>query len=93
LGRDHPETAAPLLGPGVQLEFHEDAVKPGDNESAQDGLLTDVLWSSAPQIRERQELTGIPLEALVTAYEDDEAQAAGSILLAKRAICTWWRLT
>ena len=42
-----------------------------------------MLWSSAPQIRERQELTGVPLEALVTAYEDDEAQAAGGILLGK----------
>lgn len=66
------ETALSLFGAAVSLTPHEDAVSLEVNKKAQDGIVTDVLWSSAPQIRARQELTDIGLEPLVTAYETDE---------------------
>ena len=43
-----PVKAAPLLGFAVQLAHHENAISLEINESAQDGIISDVLWSSAP---------------------------------------------
>ena len=72
LGPDLPDTAANLLlgQPGAPVAVTEPATlvaAPG----ADDPLLRDVNWNSAPQVRERSALAGAGLEQLV-ATEDGQ---------------------
>ncbi len=75
-----PADLAPLLGEQVSLEARQEAVslqttQPADQTPA-DGIMQDVLWSGAPQIRERGEIRSEIRSAtwtpLVTAYESGE---------------------
>jgi hypothetical protein len=68
-----PGSIAPLLGNAVSLIPHEDAVSLQPNEDyALDGILEDVLWSSAPQVRQRLEISAADLLPLVTSFEHGE---------------------
>lgn len=64
-----------LLGFPVTLERREEPVSLVDAPSTpKDSLLADVLWNSAPQVRERLSLAGDPpgIAALVDGYETGE---------------------
>lgn len=69
-----PEQLTPLLGASPTLEARDDAIslKVIVDDDHTDGIVDDVLWSSAPQVRERVAINGIALDPLVTSYENDE---------------------
>jgi O-antigen/teichoic acid export membrane protein len=71
-----PEQLAPLLGAPPTLEAHNDAVSlkvdEGDQEHRAEGVAADVLWASAPQVRDRLELTEVQISRLVTAHKNGE---------------------
>jgi hypothetical protein len=69
-----------LLGIPVTLEKKEDALSLAPVAGNADSLLKDILWTSAPQVRERFALTGAGLIPLVTGFED------GSLILGKTSI-------
>jgi hypothetical protein len=59
-----------LVGEPVTLEKKDDALSLVPVAGNADSLLKDVLWTSAPQVRERFALTGGGLSPLVTGFED-----------------------
>ncbi len=61
----------PLLG-DISLEKRTEAVTLIANESNPDEIVTDVLWSSAPQVRERSTIGGNEFDPLVTGYDNGE---------------------
>ncbi len=66
-------TVKSILGNDINLEQQEDAVSLVPSEDTTlDRVLEDVLWSSAPQVRQRMEITGSDLISLVNAYETGE---------------------
>jgi O-antigen/teichoic acid export membrane protein len=63
-----------LLGVPVEFEDKENAVSLTDLSGVDDPLLTEIIWNSAPQIRDRRNVF-TPLSSvqpLVVAYEDGE---------------------
>jgi hypothetical protein len=69
-----------LLGAPVSLAKKDDALSLAPVAGNPDSLLKDVLWTSAPQVRERFALTGAGLTPLVTGFED------GSLILGRTSI-------
>ncbi len=66
--------AQELLGVPVVFEEKENAVSLTDLSGVKDPLLTEIIWNSAPQIRERRNVV-TPLSSvqpLVVAYEDGD---------------------
>jgi hypothetical protein len=59
-----------LLGEPVTLEKKDDALSLSPVAGNADSLLTAVLWTSAPQVRERFVVTGGGLSPLVTGFDD-----------------------
>jgi hypothetical protein len=75
----NPEVGA-LLGAPVSLTKKDDALSLAPAAGNADSLLRDVLWTSAPQVRERFTLSGGGLVPLVTGFED------GSLILGRTSI-------
>jgi O-antigen/teichoic acid export membrane protein len=71
-----------LLGEPVTLQQKDDALSLAPVTGNADSLLTDVLWTSAPQVRERLSLAGGGLSPLVTGFEDH------SLILGKKNLGT-----
>jgi O-antigen/teichoic acid export membrane protein len=69
-----------LIDYDVTQEARSDALSLAQVTTSTDPVLTDVLWNSAPQVRERSALTNEQLTPLVTGYED------GSLILGKRYV-------
>ncbi len=73
-----------FLGEGVRLDALNEAATLQENAASPDGLLKDVLWNTAPQLRERYVLSfpGDPptLSALLSDYE------TGDILIGSRQV-------
>ncbi len=69
-----------LLGENVQTSSAEDPLSVNIAEGSTDPLLTDILWSTAPQVRQRLVLTGSTLSPLVIGFED------GSLILGKKIL-------
>lgn len=67
-----------LLGEQVDIEFKDDPLSLTTSPSASDPILKDIVWTSAPQIRSRDLLTGSGFTPLVIGYED------GSLVLGRR---------
>jgi O-antigen/teichoic acid export membrane protein len=68
-----PDMATFMFGAAVDAKQMNNAISLRvDETSTTDGIMQDVLWSSAPQVRERLQLNGANLQALVTGYEDGE---------------------
>jgi O-antigen/teichoic acid export membrane protein len=74
LGPDmNPTSLQSLLGADISLEPQDNAVSLAPIEDVSlDEVLVDVLWSSAPQVRQRLKVNGSDLIPLVTAYETGE---------------------
>ncbi len=71
---------APLVGQGVQVSAKEDALSLVPAAGLVNGLVQQIVWTSAPQVRERLELKDTALQPLVTGYED------GSLILGFRQL-------
>ncbi len=71
-----------LLGEPVILETKRDALSLSPVKAEGDDILKEIYWTSSPQIRERQVLTGGGFTALVTGFED------GSLVLGTRSLGT-----
>jgi len=65
------QSVGELLGAPVSLVKKDDAISLAPVAGNVDSLLKDVLWTSAPQIRERFSLTGGNPNPLVIGFEDD----------------------
>ncbi len=65
------EQLSQVLGVSVQVSFEQDAVGlvPGSDPEAQ-ALARQVVWASAPQVRERMRLEGSGISGLAQSYED-----------------------
>jgi O-antigen/teichoic acid export membrane protein len=67
---------APLLGPQPELELRSEAVSlqvPEDiSDVGNDEIVSDILWTSAPQVRERMVINGLQITPLITSYESGE---------------------
>jgi hypothetical protein len=61
---------ANLLGEQVDIEFKDDPLSLTTSSTASDPILKDIVWTSAPQIRSRDNLTGSSFTPLVIGYED-----------------------
>ena len=73
LGKDVTEDqVSALLGQPVTLERRDDALSLVGSKGSTDGILKDIVWSSAPQVRERSAMAGLPGEPVVSGYEDGE---------------------
>jgi O-antigen/teichoic acid export membrane protein len=68
------EQVSTLLGQPVTLIPAEDAVSLADARGVSDALLTEIVWNGAPQVRERQALSGLDAGAqtLVSVFESGE---------------------
>jgi O-antigen/teichoic acid export membrane protein len=64
------EAVSSLFGEPVKLDKKDDALSLSPVAGNTDSVLKDVLWTSAPQVRERFALTGGGLSPLVTGFED-----------------------
>ncbi len=60
-----------LLHENISLVYQDQPLSLKAVSGTQDSLLKDIIWTSAPQVRERYVLTGSSLTPLVTGYEDD----------------------
>ncbi len=71
-----------LLGSPVSLVAKNDALSLAPLPGSQDSVVKSVIWDSAPQVRERFDLTGSQLTPLVTGFGDNSlvlgAQKIGS---------------
>jgi O-antigen/teichoic acid export membrane protein len=67
------EDMGQIFGEGISYQVEEGAVslQPSEDTSL-DQVLVDVLWSSAPQVRQRMKLVGSDFIPLITAYENGE---------------------
>jgi O-antigen/teichoic acid export membrane protein len=61
-----------LLGEDVELVSQNEAVTLDQVSGSADRVLEDVLWNTAPQVRERLELLGSSLSPLVNIHNSDE---------------------
>jgi O-antigen/teichoic acid export membrane protein len=69
-----------LLGETVTLEAQTDALSLSPVEGLSDAILTEIFWTSSPQIRERMIINGSGFNPLVTGFED------GSLVLGTRSL-------
>jgi O-antigen/teichoic acid export membrane protein len=69
-----------LFGAQVTIEEHTDPLSLIGMQGADDPALTEIVWTSAPQIRERLALSSALLEPLVVGFED------GSLVLGKMQV-------
>lgn len=60
-----------FLGEKVSLTYQENPLSLKAASSENDPLLTDILWTSAPQVRQRYLIVGSSFSPLVTGYEND----------------------
>lgn len=68
------ESVSSLLGFPVEITLHEDPISLDDAPGANHPMLTQVLWNSAPQVRQRSEVN-TPISSvipLVSAYDHGE---------------------
>ena len=73
-----PAAQKPAAQKPVALEPRSEPVSLVVFDDAEDGLLEDILWNTAPQVRERVSVRGGGLRALVGAHgAEDEALLAG----------------
>lgn len=68
-GLTSPQVSS-LLGENVSMAFQEQPLSLEAASNDQDPLLKDIIWTSAPQVRERFMLTGSSLTPLVRGFED-----------------------
>ncbi len=61
-----------LLGRPVTLTLHTDALSLDRAPGTDDGLVTEIIWHSAPQVRERYVLAGLTWTSLARGYESGE---------------------
>jgi O-antigen/teichoic acid export membrane protein len=68
------EHASALLDQPVKLTPADDAVSLAGAKGVNDALLTEIVWNGAPQVRERQALSGLDVGAqtLVSVFESGE---------------------
>ena len=64
--------AGTLLGQAVTLTPASDPLSLDRAPGAVDPLVSEILWNSTPQVRERSVITGIALEPLVAGFGTDE---------------------
>lgn len=64
------ERVSALLGRPLRLEPKSTPLSLTGAQGARDPLLEEIVWNSAPQVRERLSLEGSGLEPLVAGYED-----------------------
>jgi O-antigen/teichoic acid export membrane protein len=69
-----------LLGEPITLESRMDALSLTPVAGVSDAILTQIVWTSSPQIRERLSISGGGFEPLVTGFED------GTLVLGTRQI-------
>ncbi|MCU0486845.1 MAG: hypothetical protein MUC85_12140 [Anaerolineales bacterium] len=67
------EEVGALLGEGVELLPHEEAATLDKISGNADRVLEDVLWNTAPQVRERLELKGSSLSPLIQIHNSEES--------------------
>jgi O-antigen/teichoic acid export membrane protein len=70
----HASAVSALLGMPVELARQEEAISLDNAPGANGGLLEDVLWNSAPQIRERYTVSGQTDQSqpLVSGFDNHE---------------------
>ncbi len=61
-----------LLDEPVRLSFHDDPLSLNPANAGSDPVLSQIVWTSAPQIRQRATLEAPGLASLVSGYEDGE---------------------
>jgi O-antigen/teichoic acid export membrane protein len=66
------EQVSTLLEQEVSLSHQEDAISLAPAKGAQAPLLKEIVWGSAPQVRERSALDGLAAEPLIAGYETGE---------------------
>ena len=75
-----PESLRSLTGRDVKLLRRDNPVSLHVPAGADDPLVREIIWASAPQVRERFEVEGLPLEPLVVSFED------GSLILGRTTL-------
>jgi O-antigen/teichoic acid export membrane protein len=65
--------ASTLLGQDVVVNPRDEALSLMSAPDAGSALLQDIVWGSAPQVRERSILAGIQAAPVIVGYESDEA--------------------
>ena len=65
-----PESVRQLLGAPVTLERQTNPLSLTCVEQIQDPTLTEIVWNSAPQVRNRSVLRGIPMDPIVIGHSD-----------------------
>jgi hypothetical protein len=71
LGQDlNAATVSQLLGQTVSLQVQNEALSLAPAAEVSDDLLKEIIWSSAPQVRERVLVQGGNFAPLVQGYED-----------------------
>lgn len=78
--RDRADALTPLLGANTTLVQRDAPLSLIAASGVDDPLIQQILWTSAPQIRERYQITGSQLQPLVIGYED------GSVVLGQRKL-------
>ncbi|MBN1582658.1 MAG: hypothetical protein JXA89_18250 [Anaerolineae bacterium] len=66
------EQVSLLLGQTISIAAQQDAISMTPAEDVQAPLLEDIVWGSAPQVRERAILEGLKAEPLIVGYKTDE---------------------
>lgn len=69
-----------LLGDQVSLIYEEDPLSLNISSANPDPILKDIIWTSAPQVRQRYLLTNTSFTPLVTGFED------GSLVLGSKTV-------
>ncbi len=69
-----------LLGTNAALAYEEAPLSLNIDSTASDPMAKQIIWSSAPQVRQRYLLTGTYLTPLVSGFED------GSLVLGKMSL-------
>ena len=69
-----------LLGEDIQLTSATDPLSLNISHTTSDALLTDILWTNSPQVRQRLVISGSTFNALVVGFED------GSLVLGKKSL-------
>lgn len=59
-----------LFGRSIKLTFLENEISLVASQEANDPVVQAVIWNSAPQVKERIEVSSIDINPLVEAYED-----------------------
>jgi O-antigen/teichoic acid export membrane protein len=69
-----------LLGENVSLMMREDPLSLNISSAGSDSIQEQIVWTSAPQVRQRYQLSGSSFTPLVSGFED------GSLVLGKMSI-------